>query len=156
MDDRRHYRAGWIPRRLPPSKAKRQQVVEAARTLRRSQTDSERMLWHALRNGKLNGAKVRRQHPIGPLVVDFYCAQERLIVEVDGSAHQGQAERNRTREELLEGRGYRIVRVRAEDVEEALPMILQRIAKALRLSPHLLPLERGRGSLPCRLRRHER
>ena len=84
MDDRRQYRPGWIPGRLQPSKAKRQQMVEAARTLRRSQTVSERVLWQALRNGKLNGARFRRQHPIGPLVVDFYCAKERLIVEGDG------------------------------------------------------------------------
>jgi very-short-patch-repair endonuclease len=149
MDDRRQYRASWIPGRLQPSKAKRQQMIEAARTLRGSQTDSEQILWEALRNGRLNGAKFRRQHPIGPLVVDFYCAKERLIIEVDGPVHEGQVERDHTREQLLKRRGHRVVRVRAEDVEGALPVVLQRIAEALRSSPQLLPSpevrERGRG-----------
>jgi very-short-patch-repair endonuclease len=80
MDDRKEYRAGWIPGRLQPSKANRQRMVEAARSPRRSSTRVEQVLWEALRNGKLDGAKFRRQHPIGPLVVDFYCAQARLIV----------------------------------------------------------------------------
>ena len=63
--------------------------------------------------------------------------------------HEGQAERDRTREELLKRRGYQVVRVRAEDVEEALPVVLRSIADALKCSPHDLPSpevrERGRG-----------
>src|SRR5687768_1072321 len=60
---------------------------ELPRRLRRNQTDAERRLWRELRGRLQAGIKFRRQQPIGPYIVDFYCHEQRLVVEVDGSQH---------------------------------------------------------------------
>lgn len=57
------------------------------RSLRKSSTPAEQKLWGILRRRELAGYKFRRQHPIGPYVVDFYCASGKLVVEVDGDVH---------------------------------------------------------------------
>ena len=56
-----------------------------ARDLRQATTDAEQRLWFYLRGGRLNGLKFRRQHPIPPYIVDFYCGAKKLVVELDGS-----------------------------------------------------------------------
>lgn len=61
-----------------------------ARGLRRRQTDSESVLWRHLRDRQLHQAKFRRQHPIGPYIVDFCCLAHRLVVELDGGHHIAQ------------------------------------------------------------------
>src|SRR5260370_41101754 len=58
-----------------------------ARRLRENQTDVENKLWSQLRGRQLNGVKFRRQHPIGPFVVDFCCVERGLVVELDGGQH---------------------------------------------------------------------
>lgn len=81
-----------------------------ARRLRRESTLPERRLWFGLRN--LRTFKFRRQHRIGRYIVDFYCVEVKLAVEVDGSAHSGEAARLRDeeRERNLRERGIRIIR----------------------------------------------
>ncbi|WP_327196415.1 MULTISPECIES: endonuclease domain-containing protein [unclassified Sphingomonas] len=88
-----------------------------ARRLRRDLSPPEAMLWQKLRAGK-TGAKFRRQHPVGPYVVDFYCREARLIVEIDGEAHDraDRPGRDETRLRFLREQGYRIVRVAARKV----------------------------------------
>src|SRR4029453_1255781 len=61
-----------------------QATLTKAKNLRREMTDAERRLWSVLRNSQLDGAKFRRQQPIGPFIADFVCQQARLIVEADG------------------------------------------------------------------------
>jgi very-short-patch-repair endonuclease len=78
---------------------------EAARRLRRDQTDAERRSWLILRGRRLEGYKFRRQRPIGPYVADFVSIRYRLIVEVDGSQHLDSAA------EWMERYGWRVVRV---------------------------------------------
>ncbi|MGA9866262.1 MAG: DUF559 domain-containing protein [Acetobacteraceae bacterium] len=58
-----------------------------ARQLRRNATDVERLLWRTLRDHRFHGYKVRRQHPIGPFIVDFACVAKRLVIEADGVQH---------------------------------------------------------------------
>ncbi len=58
-----------------------------ARRLRREQTDEEKELWHALRAGRFAGFKFRRQHPLGPYILDFFCSAALLAVELDGFQH---------------------------------------------------------------------
>jgi very-short-patch-repair endonuclease len=58
-----------------------------ARRLRREQTDAEARLWLRLRNSQINGAKFRRQQPLGPFVADFCCMEVGLVIEVDGGQH---------------------------------------------------------------------
>jgi very-short-patch-repair endonuclease len=60
---------------------------ELARELRRGMTVPEIKLWGWLRGRRVRGAKFRRQHPIGPFIADFYCAEVGLVVELDGGMH---------------------------------------------------------------------
>jgi very-short-patch-repair endonuclease len=80
--------------------------------------------------------KFRRQHPIGPVVVDFCCPKLRLIVEIDGPIHQQQRERDAMRQRLLEDRGYHLLRLRAEDVERDLPSAVERIVANVQERTH--------------------
>ena len=109
----------------------RTRMGEVAREFRKAPTPSERQLWAALRGRKLQGCKFRRQQPIGPFVVDFFCAAERLIVEVDGRIHTTQVDADRERQLLLETLGLRFVRVPADAVENDLSGVLERIAQAI-------------------------
>ena len=112
-------------------------MTEIARKLRKEQTKSEEILWQALRNRKLDGRKFRRQHLIESFVVDFFCAEENLIVEVDGSVHDSPEQQalDRERQSLLESLGLRFVRLRAEAVESNLSECLNTIQSALTPSP---------------------
>ena len=64
-----------------------QGLVEIARRLRQEQTPAEEVFWQMIRNRQLAGLKFRRQHQIGPYIVDFYCAEYGLIIELDGTVH---------------------------------------------------------------------
>ncbi|HEX8691190.1 MAG TPA: DUF559 domain-containing protein [Longimicrobium sp.] len=105
----------------------RRRMVEVARGFRKEPTRSEGLLWEALRRRSLAGRKFRRQQPIGPFVVDFFCPSERLIVEVDGGVHESQRERDAARQECLETLGPRFLRVPAEQVERDLPAVVHTI-----------------------------
>ncbi|MCF8505895.1 MAG: endonuclease domain-containing protein [Caulobacter sp.] len=89
------------------------QSVAFARRLRKSMTRSEVALWSALRGKRLAGLRFRRQHPLGPFVVDFYCAAQRLAVEVDGAVHGTErvSEGDAERDQWIEKSGVRIVRI---------------------------------------------
>jgi very-short-patch-repair endonuclease len=98
--------------RLADSRNMKEKLLAAARISRRTPTASEALLWAALRRNQL-GVSFRRQQPIGPFIVDFYCPAQRLIIEVDGKVHEGREERDSERQALLEAVGYRVVRFSA-------------------------------------------
>jgi very-short-patch-repair endonuclease len=100
-------------------------IVETARRLRREMTPPEARLWMALRRDRL-GVKFRRQHPIGRYVLDFYCAELKLAVEVDGRGHEqpDQARHDQARTAWLTTRGVRVVRLAAEDVRTELEGVM--------------------------------
>lgn len=81
-----------------------------ARALRRNATDAENALWKHLRACRMVGVKFRRQHPMGPYVVDFACVERRIIIEVDGGQHGDQREDDAKRSEYLAKRGYTVLR----------------------------------------------
>ncbi len=85
------------------------------------------VLWQTLRNRRVGNAKWRRQHPIGSFIVDFFCAGHRLVLEVDGSIHNQQIERDAQRTAYLEQLGYRVVRFSNEQIEQDLEAVLQQI-----------------------------
>ena len=111
----------------PPSPAA---IHHRARELRRPLTPAEQRLWARLRDQQLGGYKFRRQHPIGPFIVDFYCAACRLIVEVDGDTHATQVEYDAARTTWLEQYGCRVVRVTNVEVREELEGVLMAILLA--------------------------
>ncbi len=114
-------------------------MVEVARRFRKEPTPSDAVLWQALRKRQLEQRKFRRQQPIGPFVVDFFCSEERLIVEVDGPIHATQQEADHERQQLLEQAGYRMLRVSAALVEHDLPQALQNIRIAFTSTLARLP-----------------
>ena len=75
----------------------------------------EVLLWQALR-ARPTGLKFRRQHPSGPYVLDFYCEEASLAIEVDGMAHDSRQKRDAERDEWLAARGIRSCRIPAEEV----------------------------------------
>ena len=105
-----------------------------ARDLRRHSTDAERTLWYALRDRRLGGARFRRQKPIGSRIVDFYSAEARLVIELDGGGHADDVtvadDGRRTRE--LEAHGLRVLRFWNTDVLQNLDGVLATIVEALK------------------------
>jgi very-short-patch-repair endonuclease len=99
-----------------------------ARELRRAMTPEERRLWPHLRRSQLHGLHFRRQQVIEGFIVDFYCHQTAVIIEVDGEVHAQQAEYDAERDAILTLRGFRILRLRNEEVREDLRGVLARIA----------------------------
>jgi very-short-patch-repair endonuclease len=85
-------------------------ILDRAKTLRKNLTDAERWLWQRLRNRGLSGHKFRRQHPIGPFVVDFVCIEKRVVIELDGSQHAECLESDSKRSEYLRTKGYSVLR----------------------------------------------
>ncbi len=92
-------------------------------------TPAEEKLWEALRGRRLAGLKFRRQHPFGPFVLDMFCVEHQLVIEVDGSIHMTpeQAIYDAARTEHLMERGLRILRFTNDEVEHHLPDVLNRI-----------------------------
>ncbi len=95
----------------------RRPEVYAARKLRRDMSLPEALVWQRLR-GAVTGMKFRKQHPIGPYVVDFYCSKARLVIEIDGEAHsRGDAPaRDERRDAFVIENGYRLLRIAAVEV----------------------------------------
>ena len=94
-------------------------------------TDAERLLWRHLRNRELNGLKFRRQHPIGPFIVDFVCLDKKLVVEVDGGQHAKNFRRDSKRSDYLNDKGYRVLRFWNSEVLQESESVLQAILKVL-------------------------
>jgi very-short-patch-repair endonuclease len=104
-------------------------IRERAKNLRRVMTQPERILWFLLRRQNLH---FRRQHPIGPYILDFYCAAAKLCVEVDGPVHDEQPERDQRRTAWLAKEGIRVLRFSAEDIQERSAAVLATIDSAAR------------------------
>jgi very-short-patch-repair endonuclease len=104
-----------------------------ARTLRKTSTDVERLLWSRLRAGRCEGVKVRRQHPIGKYIVDFVCLERKLVIELDGGQHALPEEirKDKERDAWLEKEGYVVVRFWDSDVLENLDGVLEVIRRKL-------------------------
>jgi very-short-patch-repair endonuclease len=106
------------------------EIRKRARELRQPQTAAEATLWRVLQNRKL-GYKFRRQHPIGPFIVDFYCAEAgRLVIEIDGSSHMEQEEYDAERTAWLESQGYHVIRFNNTEVRYQLNEVVQAILEA--------------------------
>ena len=104
-------------------------MIQRARELRQRQTPAEARLWQALRSRQANGLKFRRQHPIGPYIADFYCAQVQLVIEIDGDSHAEQVEYDQARTAWLESQGYRVLRYTNSEVQENITAVLENIVE---------------------------
>jgi very-short-patch-repair endonuclease len=106
--------------------------IAKARELRKQLTPPEARLWTALRRCGLNGLRFRRQHPIGPFILDFFCPSARLAVEIDGATHTlGDSEAYDARRDLyLKRVGLTVLHIPAIHVRDSLDAVLREIARA--------------------------
>ena len=102
-----------------------------ARKLRKQMTDAEQRLWHRLRGRALYGVKFRRQHPVGPYVVDFASIEAGLVIEVDGGQHDEQRAYDEARTRFLNRHGFRVLRFWNHEVLEETDACLEAIVNAL-------------------------
>jgi very-short-patch-repair endonuclease len=110
-------------------------ILKRAREMRKNLTAPEAKLWQRLRGRQLDGHKFRRQHPIDRFIVDFYCHEARLIVEVDGESHAFQQEYDRERSAFLISMGNRVIRFSNEDVMQRMDGVLEVILQAFEERP---------------------
>src|SRR5258706_833886 len=105
----------------PLRRLTRAQRFWLARQLRLNPTPAERHAWAVLRGRGVLGLKFRRQHVLHGFIVDFYCAAERLVLEVEGDIHDATDRQgfDAARAAFLEAAGYRVVRIRNRDVTRA-------------------------------------
>jgi very-short-patch-repair endonuclease len=105
-------------------------VFANAKELRKNTTPAEQKLWAALRNDQL-GVSFRRQHAIGPYIVDFVCLKQKLIIELDGGQHLEQQQYDDERTAFLQSKGYRVLRFWNNDVLNDLNGVMSAILEAL-------------------------
>jgi very-short-patch-repair endonuclease len=120
------------------ARLKSDRAVVAARRLRKTMTSAEQALWFELRRLPFEGTHFRRQTPVGPLIADFVCHGARLIIEVDGGAHDAPdvALRDAERKAWIEGRGYSVLRFRNVEVLADVGAVARRIFVEAKIRMH--------------------
>ena len=102
--------------------------LDLKRRFRSDMTGPETRLWAKLRARQLRGLKFRRQHGIGPYIVDFYCPEQSLVIEVDGDSH---ADADQLRDRYFQSLGLRVIRYFNDDIVKNLDGVLEDLAEKL-------------------------
>ncbi|HEU5168373.1 MAG TPA: endonuclease domain-containing protein [Chitinophagaceae bacterium] len=105
-------------------------LYQFGRELRQGLTEAEKLLWEKLRGRKLNGLKFRRQHPLDKFIVDFYCNERKLVVELDGRVHDEKMnkEYDEARTAMLAGLNIIVLRFENEEVINDMQGVLKKIS----------------------------
>ena len=104
-----------------------ERLRQVVREMRHEPTEAENLLWQRLRTHQLLDLKFKRQHPLDFFILDFYCPEIGLVIEVDGSVHQYSQEEDALRTEFLQARGLTVVRFTNQQVLAAMPQVLRDI-----------------------------
>lgn len=115
------------PRLGAVSLPRHKSLIDLAREFRRRPTGPEARLWHELRLRRVLEIRFRRQHVLGPYIVDFYAPSIRLAVEVDGPVHRNRERRDQARQNFLESQGVWFVRFTAEEIDRDIGWCLRRL-----------------------------
>jgi very-short-patch-repair endonuclease len=109
-------------------------LITQRKQLRNNATQAEKILWYELKNNQLAGRKFRRQHSVGNYILDFYCPEERLAIELDGEHHEEdeQKEYDQKRTEYLDGLKIKVVRFKNTDVIFGRDSIVKKIIGMLK------------------------
>lgn len=104
-------------------------LYQYGRELRQESTEAEKILWAELRNRKLNGLKFRRQHPLDKVIVDFYCNERKIVVELDGSVHDEKINKDydEARTAMLAGLNIIVLRFQNDEVVNTIEDVLNKI-----------------------------
>lgn len=117
-------------------------ITRLCRELRQNETPQEKILWNELKNRGFYGVKFRRQHPFtylsavgktGFFIADFYCAEKRIIIELDGKYHDFQKDYDTHRDAILLSLGLITIRVKNEEIDNNIDTVLNKIAAAVKL-----------------------
>src|SRR5579871_593354 len=112
----------WTPSRTSGG------VLNRAKELRKEMTPAEKVLWKLLRGRHFDGIKFRRQHPVGSYILDFFCYEHRLAIELDGEIHLQQEEQDKLRDAtLLTSFNIRVIRFKNDEVISDIGSVLERI-----------------------------
>lgn len=111
-------------------KSKRHALSSKAKALRQNQTEAEKIIWHALKAGRFEGLKFRRQFSVGSYIADFACPAARLIIEIDGGQHCENAD-DEMRTAFLQREGFEVIRFWNNDVMDNLDGLLTTLSLAL-------------------------
>ena len=124
-------------------------IFQNARNLRKNQTDAEQLLWNILRGRRFAGKKFRRQHPVGQYIIDFYCHELKLAIELDGGQHNEETTKiyDAKRSNYLEKQGIRIIRFWNNDVLQNIDVVLEAIWQAVHEPSPPTPLPGGEGGM---------
>ncbi len=104
--------------------------IDLARSQRQAQIPAEKLLWNALRNCALGGFKFRRQHPIGPYVVDFACSKCMLVIELDGESHLSRRKEDEQRTKTIVVEGWLVIRFWNTEVYDDFDSVKEAIYRA--------------------------
>lgn len=102
-----------------------------AREMRNQMPDAETLLWKLLRNRRVAGAKFRRQHAVGRYILDFYCAEKQLAIELDGGQHAEQNAYDSRRDAYLNEQGIRVLRFWNNQMLQETEAVLEVLYSAL-------------------------
>jgi prepilin-type N-terminal cleavage/methylation domain-containing protein len=115
------------------------EFIERRRCLRKSQTDAERKMWSMLRSRRFGNLKFRRQFSIGSYILDFYCPEKKLCIELDGGQHALRSEYDRERTIFLNERGVTVIRFWNNDVLKNLEGVYEELSRKINTSPQPSP-----------------
>jgi len=104
---------------------------EKARELRGSMTPAEKAVWARLRRRSCGGYNFRRQQILIGYIVDFYCVEKKLIVEIDGAIHDAQRVEDKQRSDALEAAGFNLIRFKNKEVFDSIDHVVHRIVQEL-------------------------
>ncbi len=110
---------------------RKSELLQRAREMRKNPTPAEDALWKVLRKKNLEKFKFRRQHPMGNYIVDFYCPEKKLVIEVDGGQHSEQENQDAERSCFLESRGCHVIRFWNNEVMENISGVVEVILEEL-------------------------
>jgi very-short-patch-repair endonuclease len=102
-------------------------IKNRARELRKNLTSSETKLWGYLRKRQLEGKHFRKQHPYGIYILDFYCFEAGLAIEIDGPIHLRKHEYDLERKKYIESTGVKVLRFINDDIENRIEWVLKKI-----------------------------
>jgi very-short-patch-repair endonuclease len=105
-----------------------------AREMRRKMTDAEALVWKLVRNRRIAGAKFRRQHPIGRYILDFYCDEKKLAIELDGGQHMEAVDYDELRDVWLRAQGIKVLRFWNNQVLMETEAVMEAIYRTLTAS----------------------
>lgn len=111
------------------------EIFRRAKELRHRMTHSEKILWEKLKDKKFNDLKIRRQHPAGKFILDFYCHEYKLAIELDGDVHDNVDVKSRDlgREEELNSLGITVIRFRNSQVLNEIELVFQHLLREIAL-----------------------